>query len=264
MVTLPPRPAAEGIWHRWHAQPILALAVPPLAGTLVVQVAGDALTGGLAGPVPVGSLVGGGGPLLGRARSGELLPATDLGWRLPTPRQLWLTTGIALAALPPASLLAELSLRLRPADPEWVRLVNEQMPRGAGPFVLAALAMVIVAPLVEEIIFRALLQRLAARYWGALPGALVSALLFGLVHLEPWYVLGLIGVGLMLALVWAGTRSLPACWLAHALHNGVSLALLADAGGVTGEPGDLAVRDLLLAGGGLAIVAILGRNLLRR
>jgi len=123
---------------------------------------------------------------------------------------------------------------------------------------LTALAVVVVGPLGEEIVFRALLHRVAARTWGAWPAALVSSLVFGIVHLEPWFVLGLVGVGLMLAVVWTGTRSLLACWLAHAVHNALSLTMMVGAGAVAGEPGELTTRDLCLAGGGLLLVALLG------
>ena len=58
------------------------------------------------------------------------------------------------------------------------------------------------------------------------------ALIFGLVHIEPWFLFGLVGLGLLLAYVYDRTRSLVACIVLHAVHNGVSLALMFQQGGM--------------------------------
>lgn len=257
------RPGPGGIWQQWSRLRILALAVLLLAGNFMVQLMVYAAEGGLSWPVLAGAVVGVGGPLLVLTRAGALVPRDDLGWRWPGWRAMLLTAGVALATVPPTSLLASLSMRMHPPDPEWIRLLNEHLPRTPSEIALAAVAVVLAAPLAEEIVFRALVHRLAASMWGALPGACVSALVFAIAHAEPWFLFGLVGIGLMLALVWEATGSLQACWLAHALHNALSLGLMVSAREVGTGDGTLATGDLLLAGGGLLMALLLGRELLR-
>lgn len=267
MMHLPPQdrlPPPGGIWQRWSRLRIFALAVLMLVGNFLGQLVVYGLTGGLSWPVLAGGVLGVGMPLLFLARSGELDLRRDLGWHLPTGREAGLVAILALVSIPATSLLAEFSLRLHPADPEWVRLLNDQLPRSGGEFVLAAFALVVVAPLAEEIVFRALIQRLAGSLWGTVPAVAISSLFFAIAHAEPWFLLGLVGIGLMLAVVWETTRSLPAVWLAHALHNAFSLGMMVSLGGVTAETGGLDATDLLLAGGSLVLAVLVGRQLALR
>lgn len=260
-----PTPApGGGIFGRWSRLRILALAALLLVGNFLVQLVVYGFTGDLAWPVLAGALVGVGLPVLLLARAGELDLRRDLSWRLPSPGTAILVAILALASIPPTSLLAEFSLRLHPADPEWVRMLNEQLPHGTGPMLLAVLALVVAAPLAEELVFRALVHRLAGSTWGPWAGALISSLVFAIAHAEPWFLLGLFGIGLMLALVWEGTRSLPAVWLAHALHNAFSLGMMSLGGGVEVQSVALTSQDWVLAGGGLALSVLVGWELVRR
>lgn len=98
----------------------------------------------------------------------------------------------------------------------------------SGPqLALFAFLAVVVAPLIEELIFRAFLQPLLVQNLGDRGGVVVAALVFALAHASlgaflPILVLGVILGGLMLR-----TQRLIAPWTAHALHNGLTLALLA-------------------------------------
>ncbi len=89
-----------------------------------------------------------------------------------------------------------------------------------GPRLVIALMTVLVAPMVEEVMFRGLLFRaLRARtgFWGA---GLISAALFALIHLEPLHCLQLTALGLALAWVYERTGSL---WPAVFLHTAQNL-----------------------------------------
>jgi membrane protease YdiL (CAAX protease family) len=84
---------------------------------------------------------------------------------------------------------------------------------------------VLLAPLLEETIFRGLLYPVLARVWGVAWGVTVTGILFGLMHS---YQLGgskahvalLILVGITLTWVRAGTRSVLASFLVHISYNG--------------------------------------------
>ncbi|MBR5773999.1 MAG: CPBP family intramembrane metalloprotease [Clostridia bacterium] len=87
------------------------------------------------------------------------------------------------------------------------------------PFVFKIVSTVILAPIVEEIMFRGIIvNRLMSRFpiWIAVA---VSSALFGLVHLNLYQgVFAGLG-GVALALIYIKTRSLWACIFAHAANN---------------------------------------------
>jgi membrane protease YdiL (CAAX protease family) len=102
----------------------------------------------------------------------------------------------------------------------------------AGALVLIVMA-VLLAALVEEFIFRGLLFRSIADRYGFLPGALVSAMLFGLIHtavgtgLAVWSLrLTLVIVGFALASIYRRRRNLLASISAHAAFNAVGVATI--------------------------------------
>ncbi len=164
----------------------------------------------------------------------------------------------ALASLAPNSLLGTLSLGLHPPDPQWISFTRDNQDHTLPGLLLTVAAGVVFAPIAEEIVFRGLIQRLASRTWGPVPAVAVSSLLFGLIHGQPWFLFGLIGVGLVLGFIFETTRSLRACILAHAVHNGVSLALDFKGGYDYADPPALTAGDWIWAGGSLVVLIALG------
>ncbi len=247
-----------GLWAQWGRLRILWLILLLGAGNFFFQSLAFLVTGGLFLPVLIGAVAGVLIPLgIIFSRHG-FFPRRDLLLGPVSPVVLVIALLMALAALAPTSLMAELSLRLHPPDPKWIKFFADNLTNSPGQMVLAAAGGVILAPLVEEIIFRGLLQRLVSRTWGPWPGIVVSALVFGLAHSEPWFLFGLIGVGLLLGFLFEATHSLSACWAAHALHNAVSLVILFTRQNTSLQPSDLQLADWLLAGGSFAVLVGLG------
>lgn len=240
---LPPPPGHGTLWGSWSQGRILGLALLLMAGNFFCQLMIYGTGGGLFLPVLVGAVGGVILPLAVVVRRARLRFGADLALDNPGLRNLLLSAAIAVATLYPTSLLAELSLRLHPADPKWALLFRENLPDSPAGYALAVVAVVLAAPLAEEIIFRGLLHRLAARLWGGAAAAVLSSLAFGIIHSEPWFLFGLVGVGLMLALVFERTRSLTACWVAHAVHNGIALGLMISSGDVVTEPSPIGAQD---------------------
>jgi membrane protease YdiL (CAAX protease family) len=90
---------------------------------------------------------------------------------------------------------------------------------------------VLVAPLVEELLFRGLIFPLAARTLGVIGGTVLTALLFSLVHqsqlAQAWApLLVIFGVGLVLTTIRARTNSLAASWIVHFSYNATLFAVL--------------------------------------
>lgn len=88
----------------------------------------------------------------------------------------------------------------------------------------AALAIVIVAPVTEEPLFRGLILRglLARSRTGT--AVLLSAALFGLAHLNPWQFVSAALLGVLFGWWYVRTRSLVPGLIGHALANGLVLS----------------------------------------
>lgn len=102
-----------------------------------------------------------------------------------------------------------------------------EVPNVYGRGVWAAVTLVVMAPLFEEVIFRGvLLESLRTRY-GVIAAWLVSSLLFGLVHMHPTVVVNAFFMGLILGFIYLSTGSLWSSIFLHAVNNGISYVLLA-------------------------------------
>ncbi len=85
----------------------------------------------------------------------------------------------------------------------------------------------IIAPFFEEILFRGILLRGMLQNNMNPAGAIIlSSLLFGMAHMNPWQFLGAGMLGAVFAYVYYRTRSLWLCILLHALNNTVSFILM--------------------------------------
>jgi uncharacterized protein len=104
----------------------------------------------------------------------------------------------------------------------------EQLPTSltGSRVALAVIAVVIVAPIAEELFFRGFLYQ-ALRKWRGVPQATVlSGFLFALAHGHPLLILGIFPLGIILAFLFQRRNSLAATIAAHAFFNGISLIIL--------------------------------------
>ena len=95
------------------------------------------------------------------------------------------------------------------------------------PLNMAAMffAIAIAAPVVEELLFRGLLQNALAKYvpiWGAI---LLSSLLFALVHLQPYAVPGLMSLSIAFGYLYHRTGSLRTNIILHMANNVLALVM---------------------------------------
>ena len=97
---------------------------------------------------------------------------------------------------------------------------------GAGLVVLVGLV-AIGAPLVEEIVYRGLLQGSLSRRLGRVLGLMAAALWFAAIHLQPIEMPGLFVAGLAFGLGFVLTGRLGMSILTHLAFNAVGLALAA-------------------------------------
>lgn len=97
---------------------------------------------------------------------------------------------------------------------------------------LAVLALVIVAPIAEEVFFRGVVFNAWLRESGRRAAYIGSSVLFGVIHLNLVAFVPIVVLGLILAWVYERTRNLVAPIVVHAVFNGINVAafLLVDAG----------------------------------
>ena len=146
-----------------------------------------------------------------------------LGWRWPQWAWQFVGTGI---------LMAVAVQMLSHWIPEPQDMPIDHMIRTPLDGLLMAGFGVLVAPLVEEILFRGLLFPALARRSGAVVALVASSMLFGALHASQlagaWAQVALIiAVGALLTLVRWWWHSLAASWLVHAGYNAALFGALA-------------------------------------
>jgi membrane protease YdiL (CAAX protease family) len=96
---------------------------------------------------------------------------------------------------------------------------------GLAGFVAALITGVVIAPLAEEAFFRGFVFAGLRPRLGVVGAALISAAVFGAVHLSLGTFLPVAFLGLLLAMLYATTGSLYPGIIAHAFNNGFGLLL---------------------------------------
>lgn len=157
--------------------------------------------------------------------------------------------------LPPPGWFMELFARLFESDKGiWV----------------GVLRVVVLAPIVEELIFRGVIfsgfQRIYSAFWAIF----FSALLFALFHLNPWQLGPTFLLGLLIGFVRLRTGSLLAAIFTHALHNGmIFLSVLhqdtyKSFGWLQPGMGQNYVINILFLAGGVALIWYASRKRILR
>lgn len=119
------------------------------------------------------------------------------------------------------------ALELTPVGYSEQTLATQARELSGPQLALFAILAVVVAPLIEELIFRAFLQPLLVQNLGDRGGVVVAALVFAAAHASLGAFLPVFALGVILGALMLRTQRLIAPWTAHALHNGLTLALLA-------------------------------------
>ncbi|MCU0453056.1 MAG: CPBP family intramembrane metalloprotease [Bacteroidetes bacterium] len=94
-------------------------------------------------------------------------------------------------------------------------LASESVPE----FLFVGLVVAVVPSFVEEFYFRGLVQTLFRKAWSPLGGAVVSGVLFGLFHLNPFDAVGLVALGVFFGYTRYRSASLLPPILLHFLNN---------------------------------------------
>lgn len=135
--------------------------------------------------------------------------------------------GAAIANIPILMVTAVVSFVVFRNLPPPTHPIETELTGGTVSLLLVFLQAVIVAPIIEELIFRgALFPALARVARSLMAGALISGFLFAAIHPQGIVAWGpLMAVGAVLAFVAAQRRSLTAAIVMHAVHNGAILGM---------------------------------------
>jgi membrane protease YdiL (CAAX protease family) len=141
----------------------------------------------------------------------------------------WLFRGIliSLLAIPVTGLITVLVLQafdLPFQNPQLDFLLPQgiDVPGAIGLIVMGGIAV----PFAEELFFRGVLYTWFRGHWSIWPSVILSALVFGVAHLDIAVGLTAFILGLILALVYEYSQSLWTSVLIHALNNSLRLILL--------------------------------------
>ena len=143
-------------------------------------------------------------------------------WKMPVKGGL-LATGLSIVGIVALATLTE-------ALSEWLNLPDYM----AGTFKdlsfnpLALWSMALIGPLAEEIACRygiigSLMETKKLPMWAAI---VISALIFGLLHMNPAQMLVAFIVGIFLGWLYVVTRSIWPCLVCHAANNAVGIIML--------------------------------------
>jgi membrane protease YdiL (CAAX protease family) len=107
--------------------------------------------------------------------------------------------------------------------PEYVRKVFE---RAFAKNVFSLIAIIIAAPIIEEILCRGIVLKGLLKNYPPQKAILISAIFFGVLHLNPWQALPAVFGGLFLGWIFYKTKSVIPGMIIHATINGTAMSLL--------------------------------------
>ena len=107
-------------------------------------------------------------------------------------------------------------------QPEGMKQVFE-IVQSPGQLGLSLLLLAVLAPLVEELVFRGLIYGWLTGRWGKTVGWIVSSLAFAAAHTEPAHIVLVLPLGLLFGWLRQRTDSLLPSLVAHIANNGLAL-----------------------------------------
>lgn len=105
-------------------------------------------------------------------------------------------------------------------SPESMENFNNLMGSAlSGNEFMAFLSVVILAPIAEEILFRGIIFRMLSKHWSEVAAIIVSAVLFGLYHMNLLQTIYVLPIGLLLGYTAYKCKSVLPCILIHMINN---------------------------------------------
>ena len=125
-----------------------------------------------------------------------------------------------LAFGPIATLVLSVAVSQLGIEPQGMKQVIDFVPKQV---VASLLLLAVLAPIVEELVFRGLIYGWIAGRWGTMAGFIVSSLAFAAAHFEPAHIVLVLPLGLLFGWMRRRTDSLLPSLVSHILNNGFAL-----------------------------------------
>ena len=153
-----------------------------------------------------------------------------------------------------------------PYSVEILRSLTEFLKcRSFNEFLIVGIGVAVVSPLTEEALFRGLVQQKLEYATDVTRGILLTSLVFGIIHLNPWAFIQIILLGVFMGIVAQKTNSIIPSVIIHSINNFLAFIF------INAKPSDIAwylsgnhVSPQVLAAGAALTVAgflLLNKNI---
>jgi len=106
---------------------------------------------------------------------------------------------------------------------ELIQIYLDSKPKTMLEWVHIIASAILVAPVLEELIFRGLMQKSLNEKYGLLISIMVPAIIFSIIHIFPVAILSILFSSVIYGLLVYKTQSVHASIIAHAFHNLIAL-----------------------------------------
>jgi uncharacterized protein len=120
------------------------------------------------------------------------------------------TLGIQLSLTIPLSSLI-------PMSDEFAEFFKQSLGNPRNIFTFTTI--VVLAPVLEELIFRGIMLKGLLKRYSPATAIVVSSVLFGVVHLNPWQFISALILGIFIGWIYYRTRSISLAIIIHAFNN---------------------------------------------
>jgi membrane protease YdiL (CAAX protease family) len=112
--------------------------------------------------------------------------------------------------------------------PEIIRdaLENSLKIKSTSDLIIIIISAVFLAAIVEEMLFRGFLQASLEKQLGVKKAIVLSAIIFSFVHGNPWWIIQIIIIGILLGVMaWKSNSIIPSS-IVHLINNGMAITFL--------------------------------------
>ena len=111
--------------------------------------------------------------------------------------------------------------------PDYILDMSTLMqPETITGFIMFIIAVVVIAPVGEEILFRGFLQQFLEQHWKDVTRAvLITSLFFAMIHLNPYWMVQIYFLGIILGFLAWRTQSVIPSLILHGLNNSMAMIL---------------------------------------
>lgn len=108
--------------------------------------------------------------------------------------------------------------------PDWMEKIGQSMSEGSTmTLFLLFIGAVVLAAVVEELLFRGFLQQVLEKHWKDITKAvLVTSIFFAAIHFNPWWIIQIYLLGIFMGyLAWRSNSVFPSI-IFHGMNNGLA------------------------------------------